>query len=89
MANHSREDLENNSNAQTGIGIAAILGGIIAAGVGIANASSKQSIKNRISEIDSRINDLESGLLGSWLNGDEIQRLKAERAELYSKLNGE
>lgn len=99
MANQSREEMENEGNAGLGI-LGALALGLL--GAGVAASSSKKNkekqernrlngelrkVDSQIDYIDSQLADLRSGFLGSFLNSDQIDSLKAERSQLVAKHN--
>ena len=89
MANYSRKDLEDQGNAEIGLGAGLLLATVVGIGKAISSSNSDKKRKERkdqlliqINSIDRKINDLQSEFLGSWLNSDEIDRLQNERQEL-------
>lgn len=89
MANYSRKDLEDQGNAEVGLGAGLLLATVVGIGKAISSSNSDKKRKERkdqlliqINSIDRKINDLQSEFLGSWLNSDEIDRLQNERQEL-------
>lgn len=46
-----------------------------------------RKVDSQIDYIDSQLADLRSGFLGSFLNSDQIDSLKAERSQLVAKHN--
>ena len=69
------------------VGIAAALVGLAANAFKQAGDNAKkQELRDQIAECDRKINELRSGLLGSWLNSDEIEALERQRAALQAEL---
>lgn len=96
MANYGRDTGENYTTAGdiakigagTLVGIVALFAGVNSTKTAktTKKVSQKQDIEYQIANCDRRINDLSSGLLGSFLNSDEIEAERKKREALQKKL---
>lgn len=86
-----RDDMENNVKVRNGLaagGLATIAALIIKGIAGSNNIRRElEQINAEISDIDRQIDEYKSGLLGSWLNSDEINALKERRRALIARRN--
>ncbi len=97
---NKRDEIQNEGNAEVGVGIAGVLGilGLAVGGIASAVHNSKEEknaqqrqlqrqqqidyYNQQINDIDRRIADLRSEFMGSFLNGPEIDKLRAQRQQL-------
>lgn len=89
MANHSRDDMNKQGNAE--VGLLGLIGALGAAAVAAGVNSSKNSqkiteLKNELRSVQNRKASLQGGLLGSIINADEISRLEAKERSLKNEI---
>ena len=84
--------MKKQSDSQPLIGAGAILGGLVAAGIGISNANKKkkeqEQLQQQIAECNQKINDIDreidnyrSRFMGSILYSNEINELLTKRQQ--------
>ncbi|MBR0529682.1 MAG: hypothetical protein IJJ76_07975 [Ruminococcus sp.] len=97
MANHNRDDLENQGNAS--LGILGALGAVaVAVGVGASNnkkkaaqsaaerARLKTDYENQLRTVQSKLSSYRSKFMSSILYSDEISKLEKQEKELINAI---
>lgn len=101
MANHNRDDLENQGNAS--LGILGVLGAVaVAAGVNASNNKKKEKVaaqnaaqkaqlktqyEGQLRTVQSKLSNYRSKFMSSILYSDEISALEKKERELINAIN--